>query len=289
MYEDSRYLTIHGLSIHYRIINPEGEVTQRILLVSSPGQSTHNWRSIVPELTKAGCRCVLCDLPGFGLSDCKDDAPQDHDTRAQFLWGLLDTVDLEDGEQLNCWHLMAHGSACGTIASMALLQPDSVSSMVMLAPILYPPLPPFIMNLASKPFASKLISAWMKRHICSSAQFRKIACRVYGKQLKPRTVSLLRSSLLGLIEHEALICRLLTDGFTLDTKRLNDLYVPTMVLWASRDALLGDRIPARLRSDIAHAEYHTLPTGHFLHETNSRAMCDFLRGWMKCFTAGSNF
>lgn len=286
MYEESLFITIHGLSVHYRVIEPEGVLQHRVLLIASPGQSTRSWRHIVPELTKAGCRCVLCDLPGFGLSECKDDVPQDHATRAQILWGLLDTLDLESSEQLNCWHLIAHGSACGTVCTMASLHPDSVSSMVLAAPMLYPPLPAPIMNLAKKPFAAGLINAWMKYYIGSAKHFQKIACRMYGKPLKQRTLSLMRSSLLGLMGHEEMIRRLLTEGFTTDTKVLNDLYIPTMVLWAGKDALLGDRIPTQLRADIAHAEYHTLPTGHFLHETNSRAMRDFLRGWMKEY--GSN-
>ncbi len=281
MYEDSRFITIHGLSVHYRVIEPKDEVKHRVLLVASPGQSTRSWRGIVPELTAAGCKCVLCDLPGFGLSDSRDDAPQDHDTRAQFLWGLLDTIDLETGDQLNCWHLMAHGSACGTIVTMANLQPHSVSSMLMITPILYPPLPEFIMNLAKYPIAEKLAAAWMKRYIGSASRFKKLASRVYGKNLKDRSVSMMRSSLLKLMGREKMICKMLVEGFHTDTKVLNDLYIPTMVLWSGKDALLGDRIPAQLRADIAHAEYHTLPTGHFLHETSSRAVCDFLRGWIK--------
>ena len=184
---------------------------------------------------------------------------------------------------------MAHGSACGTVCTMASLHPDSVSSMVLAAPMLYPPLPAFIMNMAKYPFVAKALKTWMKYCVNSTSYFKKVISHIYGKPLKQRSMSMLKSAMLGLMGHEEMLCRLLTDGFTTDTSQLNALYIPTMVLWASRDALLGDRIPARLRSDIAHAEYHTLPTGHFLHETNSRAMCDFLRGWMKCFTAGSNF
>ncbi len=281
MYENSRFLTIHGLSIHYRVVEPEGALKHRVLLVASPGQSTNSYRGILNELTTAGCKCVLCDLPGFGLSDCRDDAPQDHDTRAQFLWGILDTVDLQSGKQLNCWHLIAHGSACGTIAAMAILQPHSVSSMLMIAPMLYPPLPAFVMNLAKKPFSGKLISAWMKRYITNAKRFKKLACKLYGKQLKERTLSHLRSGLLPLIDHEEMIRKLLTDGFTVDSQKLNDLYISTMVLWGGRDPLLGDRIPAQLRVDLAQAEYHTLPSGHYPHETSSRAVCDFLRGWIK--------
>jgi len=283
MYSDSQFLKIRGLSVHYRVIPPETTVRHRVLLVASPGQSTMNWRRILPELTKAGCQCVLCDLPGYGLSECRDDAPQDHETRAQFLWGLLDTLDLQEGGQLNCWHLMAHGSACGTIAQMAMLQPDSASSLLMICPMLYPPLPEWAMKLAKKDAVLKVIEAWMRRVIISPKRFAKLAERMYGKKLPARMSAQLRKTMLPLVGHGEMIRKLLLEGYRVDTERLNDLFMPAMVLWGGRDPLLGGEIPARLKNkEFKSAEYHVLAgSAHYPAETNSRAVCDFLRGWIR--------
>lgn len=288
MYSNSRFITIRGLSIHYRIVHPVGPVRHRAFLLSSPGQSTFNWRYIVPELTDVGCECVLCDMPGYGLSECRDDIPQDHETRAQFLWGLLDTIDMEEGGQLNCWHLMAHGSACGTIAQMALMQPDSAASLLMLSPVLYSPVPPPVRWLIRRPGSVKLIRAFLRRYILSPKRFSKITAYLYGAPPPEKALAQLHRSALSLIGHEEMIRRLLLDGYHLDMSRLNDLFMPAMILWGGRDPILGGTIPARLRShDFKTAEYHVLPcAGHSPGETNSRAVRDFLRGWIRELWAG---
>lgn len=283
MYSNSRFITIRGLSIHYRIINPVGSVHHRALLLSSPGQSTFNWRYIVPELTGAGCQCVLCDLPGYGLSECRDDVPQDHETRAQFLWGLLDALDLEEEGQLNCWHLMAHGSACGTIAAMAMEQPDSAASLLMLSPILYSPFPGFVVRLARRPGFTKLIRFLLRRYVLSAKRFARLTAGVYGAPPPEKALIQLRRPAMKLIGHEEMLRRLITDGYQLDMSRMNDLFMPAMILWGGRDPILGGTIPARLRSrDFKTAEYHVLSSsGHCPAETNSRAVRDFLRGWIR--------
>lgn len=283
MYSDSRFISIHGLTIHYRLVRPASEVRHRAFLLASPGQSTFNWRHIVPELTEAGCLCVLCDMPGYGLSECRDDIPQDHETRAQILWGLLDAVDMEEGGRLGCWHLMAHGSAAGTIAQMALTHPDSASSLLMLAPVLYSPVPSLLQYFARKPGFSKLIGVLLRRYIMNSRRFARISAFFYGAPLSQKALSQLHRCASGLIGHEEMLRRLLLDGYRLDMSQLNDLFMPAMILWGGRDSLLGGSIPARLRTrDFSTAEYHILPSsGHCPGETNSRAVRDFLRGWIR--------
>lgn len=289
MYSNSRYITIHGAMIHYRIIRPVGEVQHRALLLSSPGQSTFNWRYIVPELTGVGCLCVLCDLPGYGLSECRDDIAQDHETRAQIIWGVLDAIDMEESAHLNCWHLMAHGSACGTIAQMALTQPDSAASLLMLAPILYPPIPAIIRRMALKPGFTKLIRAFLRRYVLSSKRFAKITAYIYGAPLPEKALAQLYKPAHSLIGHEEMLRQLLISGYSPDMSRLNDLFMPIMVLWGGRDPILGGTIPPRLRTqDLKNAEYHVLPyAGHSPGETNSRAVRDFIRGWIRELWAGS--
>ena len=44
MFADSRFITIHGLTLHFRVVMPAGKVRHRVLLVPSPGQSTSSWR-----------------------------------------------------------------------------------------------------------------------------------------------------------------------------------------------------------------------------------------------------
>lgn len=283
MYSSSQFISIHGLSLHYRLIRPDGEPRHRVLLIPSPGLSTFCWRYIVPELTAAGCLCVLCDLPGFGLSECRADVPQDHETRARFLWGLLDSLDLQEGGSLNYWHLMAHGSACGTIAAMALTQPDSVASLFMVAPVLYSPLPRFLYRMAQRPGFERVIHRWFRRNLLDQRRFARLTTRLYGCPLPDRILAQLRRPLMRLAGQDVMLRRLLLDGYRTRVSQLNDLFMPCMVLWGGRDPVLGGEIPKKLRMhDLKNAEYHILSAaGHCPMETNSQAVRDFLRGWIR--------
>ena len=128
-----RDITTRGLSIHYHVVRPLGSVKHRVFLLSAPGFVSSCWRLILPELTEAGCLCVLCDMPGFGKGQFNDKIPAEQALRAQFLWGVLDAVDLDRDNKLSCWHMIAHGSACGTIVEMARQQPDSTASLFMVS------------------------------------------------------------------------------------------------------------------------------------------------------------
>ncbi len=282
MYSNSQFMTIRGLKIHYRIVEPVGAVRHRALLVASPFLSTFCWRYIVPELTGAGCMCVLVDLPGYGLSECRDDAPQDPETCARFLWGVLDALDLTEGDALNCWHLMAHGLACNAIAAMALMQPDSVSSLFLVSPAFYPPLTWPLRLLARRPSFERFIRRCIQRHILRRPAFNRLVSRIYACPLPDRIVAQIQRPLLRLAGHEGMLRRQLLEGHQLHTELLNHLFMPAMIIWGGRDPILGHQIPKRLSTDFKQAECHLLPSaGHCPMETNSRAVRDFLRGWIR--------
>ncbi|MBQ8954547.1 MAG: alpha/beta hydrolase [Clostridia bacterium] len=280
---DSRYITIRGLTIHYHVALPEGPVKHRVFLLSAPGFLTSCWRLILPELTEAGCLCVLCDMPGFGKSQFNDEIPAEQSLRARYLWGVLDTVDLERDGRLQCWHLMAHGSACGTIVEMALQQPDSAASLFMISPILYPPVSRALTPAVRSKAFSGLLRGWMQRNIVGPEHFSKLLTHVYGHEPRKGQAELMRLPLLRLVGHEDVVRRLLLESFSIDTGALSSLFMPAMILWGGEDHILGGAVPRRLREkDYPSAEYHVLASaGHCAMETHSRAVRDFLRGWIR--------
>ena len=263
-------------------MRPKDAVRHRVLLLSSPGQSTYNWRYIVPELLEAGCLCVLCDLPGFGLSSTGEHIPFRQELRAHYLWGLLDSVDAQVGGGMSTWNLMAHGSACGTIVEMALAHPDSVSSLFMISPLLYPLFSPALCLLLRGRLGRLLTGLWYKRTLLNRSEYPKWMSKLYGCRLPANLLSQLRGPMLRLNQPEGVLQQLLLEGHSIDTTQLRKLFMPTMILWGGRDHLLGGTIPQKLRRDFPEAEFHLLATsGHCAGETNSRAICDFLRGWIR--------
>lgn len=278
-----RDITIRGLSIHYHIARPVGPIRHRVFLLSAPGFLVSSWRLILPELTEAGCLCVLCDMPGFGEGEFTDEIPAEQSLRARYLWGVLDTVDLGRDGKLGAWHLMAHSSACGTIAEMALQQPDSVLSLFMISPILYSPVPRAFLPLVKSKGFDGLLRGWMRRNISSPERFERLMAHVYGHEQRKAQIELMRPPLERLVGHEDVTRRLLLEGFSVDTAALSSLFMPAMILWGGADHILGSSIPRRLREkDYPAAEYHLLASaGHCAMETHSRAVRDFLRGWIK--------
>jgi len=137
--EESQYLSFRGIRVHFRVAAPEGEIRQRMLLLSSPLISAFNWRKLVPELMQLNCLTVMVDLPGFGRSDCGSYVPQDSAMRANLIWGVLDEIDRSSNAPGSIWHLAGHGSACATILEMAALYPDSVKSQIHICPLMATP------------------------------------------------------------------------------------------------------------------------------------------------------
>ena len=282
MYTNSRFLMIRGCTIHYRVMQPVGRARHHALLLASPGQSTYNWRHLVPELLSAGTLCVLCDLPGFGLSEASEKVPFRQSVRAGCLWGMLDVLDQQYGGSLSTWHLLAHGSACGTIVEMALAQPDSVGSLFMLSPMLYSPLGKAFSPLLAGRVGRLLTDLWYRTNIANRVRFNRWVSHLYGCRLPANLLCQLRGPMMRLNQPPGALQRLLQQGYAVHTADAYKLFMPMMVLWGGRDRLLGGSIPERLRRDFPEAEYHLPPTsGHCAGETNHAAVCDFLRGWIR--------
>lgn len=276
-------MIIRGVPVCYEMARPMGSVRHRVLLLSAPFSTASSWRPIVPELTQAGCLCVMADMPGFGQSGYCEDMPLEQSLRARYMWGLLDALDLQAEGELKCWHLMGNGSACGTIAEMAIQQPDSAASLFMVSPILYSLLAPPVRVLVKRPAFERTIASWMRRNVASEEKFAHLAKRMYGREVSKERLKELRRPLLRLFGHEEMVRHMLLEGYDVEMSEVSKLFIPAMIIWGGRDVLLGGAISRRLRErDFPAAEYHLLPSaGHYAMETNSRAVCDFLRGWIR--------
>lgn len=269
MAEESQYLSFHGIRVHFRIASCEDTPRERILLLSSPLISTFHWRKIVPELTQLGCMVVLADLPGFGRSDCNMDVPQDDAMRANLIWGLLDEVDRLSGAPDSMWHLAGHGSACATILEMAALYPDSVKSQIHISPLFTVPQPP----------KNQPPLQWFRDSIVEKNNFRRMVEHVSGYPMDDYIVDRMRAPLLRPGAQKCFL-RMLRAG---QTSPENDIgFCPAMALVGGRDALMTEAVQAQMKKYLSGAEMHTLKSaGHFPMETHSKALRDYLRGWIR--------
>lgn len=267
--EESQYLSFHGIRIHFRIVAPEDAPRERILLLASPLINTFHWRKLVPELTQLGCLTVLADLPGFGRSDCGMDVPQDGAMRANMLWGMLDEIDRQTDAPDSTWHLAGHGSACATILEMAALYPDSVKSQVHISPLLSTPdltggMPP---------------ARWYRNTMLVRDNFRRMIERYSGYPMDDYIVDRMRVPLTRPGAQESFL-RMLRAGRRAPECDLG--FCPAMVLIGGRDALATRDAREEIARHLAGAETHVLKSaGHFPMETHSKALRDYLRGWIR--------
>lgn len=270
MTEESQFLTFMGIRVHFTVVQPETALKNRVLLLCSPLITTFHWRKLIPELSQLGCLTVMVDLPGFGRSDCTDEAPQDHDLRASILWGILDDVDRAAGTPMSLWHLIGHGSACATILRMANQYPDSTKSQVHLSPIFCVNLPDRDRNHARR---------WFDATVRSEERFRDEIERYSGYPMDDYILDRMRRPLLRPGARENFL-RMLRRAA--DPPKEGMGFCPTMALWGGRDLLMDQRAVAETRRLLPDAETHILKSaGHFPMETHSKAIRDYLRGWIR--------
>lgn len=274
---ESQYLSFQGLRVHFRVIEPETELKHRLLMLASPLTSTFNWRKLVPELAQLGCLMVLVDLPGFGESDCGPGVPHGNDIHAHMTWGVLDEIDRRTGEELALWHLMAHGSACQTILTMANEYPDSVRSQIHVSPILEGiPLPRQKFSFAGGGRSAE--DKWYDRNILSAEGFQKLAEQLFARQTDDYVTERMHHFLTRPGARDGFL-HLLNGSGSVEPSRG---FAPVMALWGGRDMLMNEKSCAAVNQFLPEAEKHVLKTaGHFPMETHSKAMRDYLRGWLR--------
>ncbi len=267
--EESQFLSFHGIGIHYRVISPEDAPRERILLLSSPLINTFHWRKLVPELIQLGCLTVIADLPGFGRSDCSLPAPHSSLMRANIFWGLLDEVDRQSNSPGSMWHLCGHGSSCATILEMGQMYPDSVKSQIHISPLVrIPPL-----NQDHSPIR------WYRETILVKDAFRRMVEHCSGYPMDDYILDRMRMPLLRQGARENFL-RMLRAGKAVPQCSLG--FCPAMVLTGGRDTLMTEPARKDLQKYFSGAEFHTLKSaGHFPMETHSKALRDYLRGWIR--------
>ena len=268
MTEDSLYLSFSGIRVHFCIVRPDIPVRSRMLMLSSPLISTFHWRKLLPELAGLGCLAVLMDLPGFGRSDC--DAPQDVDVRSNLIWGVLDHVDRVTDKPLSTWHLTGHGIACATILRMAIQYPDSTKSQIHISPM-------FSIGPASR--RSGAMERWYDQNVPYSGRFRRVIEDYSGFPMDDYIVDRMRTPLLrpGMRETFARMLRK-----SASPPRQCARFCPTMALLGGRDPLMDATRLAQIQALLPEAEVHRLASaGHFPMETHSKALRDYLRGWLR--------
>lgn len=119
---------LDGLGVHYHTL---GDGERAVLFLHGSGPGASGWSNFHPNaeaLAGADFRCVLPDLPGYGLSDKPDQAIYDFDLLGGAVVGLMDRLEQQR-------FAVVGNSMGGALAiHLALRHPERVSRLLLMAP-----------------------------------------------------------------------------------------------------------------------------------------------------------
>jgi len=239
-------------------ITDEGEGPLLVAFHGYPG-SARDFRWLAPELSAAR-RLVRVDMPGFGETPPDEHPDVSVDGRGQFAAAVLDALDAKAAV------LLGHSLGATTVVSAALLRPERVAALGLLAPVGFEPhwsVPePRIRSLArmvARPVLGRLM-AWPLRRAFAAMGFPSSLTHT-------QRVQTLRMA--GALDFELHLanCRTLTQ--------------PCLVAWARDDRLVAPHIIEGLVEVVPEGPRLCFETGgHNLQKTQATEIAEALRCWM---------
>lgn len=270
----SDFIEVNGQLVHLRDVGPRDD-PQPLLLLHGTAASLHTWEGWVRSLS-AQHRVISVDLPGFGLTGPAANGDYRVDAYVRFVLQLMDQLKVPR-------FAIAGNSLGGEIAwRTALKAPQRVTRLILVDAI--GPAPsgkalPLGALAARVPLLDGLFASMLPRPLVV-ASLRQ----VYGDPAKVSAELVDRYYELLLREgnRHALVQRLKQMRGGGDAPQLQQLKLPTLILWGGRDRLIPPSIARRFEQDIAGSELVVFADlGHVPQEEDpmrtAAAVQDFLQ------------
>ncbi|UNC90638.1 alpha/beta fold hydrolase [Candidatus Contubernalis alkaliaceticus] len=278
-YENSNFLMVDGVNIHYRLWKPTLDPRGNVLLVHGLGGSTFSWRHNVMPLVEEGYQVMAVDLPGFGLSE-RGPGSADSQRWVEQLLYLIDSI-----EENSIWHLVGHSMGGGVATAMALEQPEKFSSLVLVCGAVYPPPLRFLLGLLQFPPAQRWLALLVNRGLLSPEGTEDLLASAYGRTPSPDEVEgyylplTIKGTEITMVE--------LNTGTTVDmavnlAERLGEVKQEAIIIWGENDSWVPLMQGERLAGDLPWSELVIIPeAAHCPMETHvnefNRFLLDFLQ------------
>ena len=278
-YYEDRFLEIRGTKTRYWSEGGEGEP---LVLIHGYMGSVEEWAWNIPALKKK-YRVLALDLPGFGLAD-KPDVEYDYEYFAAFVSDFMENLGIRQA------HIMGHSMGGAIAINLALLHPEKVRSLILVAPA-FGRKYPFAMHLASTPVLGEMLMRPPASPAKVAASFRYLTYEPinYAEVTVERNYQFQHSPGYARACLKFLRNYFTAFGFTaLGEKLLGGYYenisrisMPVFLAWGPQDGVVGFESSRDLRALLPHAEFWSPdPCGHcpnfeYPEEFNERAL-DFL-------------
>ena len=266
----SKFIPIDGMNVHYR---DEGK-GQVIVLLHGTGASLHTWDKWANEL-KNKYRVIRLDLPAYGLTGPHPENKYSISHYSKFLHSFVNKLELSD--------FILAGNSLGASISWhyASVYQDKVKLLSLLSPggfITNDQESPLVIRLARAPVLRKIL-----RYVTPRFFIKNTLKEVYHdkSKLTDKKIDTYRDLILREDNREAFIYR--SKNKSVDyTDRLNEIKIPTQILWGDNDAwipvenakLFAEKIPnvkVDIMKDTGHIPMEERP------EESLKLFVDFIK------------
>lgn len=267
--DDSKFYTQGDYSIHYKVIEGQGEKKGRIMFVHGFIYSGSTWNGAAEIMAEQGYDCYLIDLPNYGYST-RENADTNLIAREDLVVNLMKSV-----APLDEWILAGHSMGGGIAMNIACDYPELKALMLFC---------PSEINLNggkmmdifnSSKFLQKITTSVMNavlrnKFIVKAAVFFVTKDIKYAKQYNTdilTTPLLIDGTIPGIFYSTA-------NARHTDLEAIAKITVPTMLVWADGDNVINSTMKKNITGALASAEVHTVKGSHIVIETNPKEIAD---------------
>ena len=269
-YPNSKFDTIDGIMVHYRVWNEDvDQPTRKILFIHGFAGSTFCFRYLYDTLETLGYKVVAIDLPGAGYSDRTLDFNHSHSSRARFLWKFLSALEPED---TTGWQIVGHSMGGGAAEAMAIMEPERTDKLVLIAGTIFRKsnnMTGTVGFMIRQKKIKKFMVAYADRNVITYKRFSRMLKSAYKR--KPDSTEVM--GYLTPLEIEGSAAALINvyvnnkEIEKLDVRNLTE--VPVMAIWGTKDSwvsLSTSRIYLSAFPDLELVKIKG--AGHLTMETN---------------------
>ena len=260
--EQSNFITIDGVEVHYRDEGNKNDSTP-LVLIHGTSSSLHTWDSIVPVLSDKK-RIIRLDIPAFGLTGPNPKRDYSIDFYNQFIDTFLQALGIQQ-------YSIAGNSLGGSIAwNQAIRYPNKVKQLILINSGGYPKKNEkgnIGFKLASTPVVGDALMKFTPRSI-----IKKSIEDVYSDKSKVSDDLVQR--------YFDLLLRAGNRQATLDifkqrkpggSEKIKNIQTPTLIIWGEDDQLIDVSNAYLFQKDIRNSQLIIIPkTGHVPMEENPK-------------------
>lgn len=260
----SQFLMVDGMKVHVRDEGPRDD-PQPVVLLHGTSSSLHTWDGWASVL-QAKRRVIRVDLPGFGLTGPTPDGNYQMPVYSHFVASLMDTLQVQ--------HAVLVGNSLGGYVAWktAVDYPDRVSKLILVDAAGYATTAasvPIGFRLAQIPMLSGLMANILPRRVIESS-----LRNVYGDPSKITTELIDRYYELTLRagNRKSLAARFSQNKAGEFEAQIQQIKLPTLVMWGGLDRLIPPENAEKFHRDIANSQVVMFDKlGHVGHEEDPLA------------------